>query len=263
MSVARSVPSLLWSVFASLLMLAASARPGQGKPPPSRMERYGAALATVTRQRPTQGLEPLYRLGRLAEAEVRPVIAAYAEAHWRQPGYDLGGHFAPLLKRLPGFALAAYEGSAIWLGPRLAYWQELAARRGQPSDQRFFALLLRQQPDGQPLPAYLEQKTDYDGCRRYGEGILVGLYRDWRAYQASFPNQYVELVAAQLAAVQSVLLAQTPSSICSCDGQRGYLKELAIFVQELPSDPLAAQLTATARELETASRPRRFDCSYN
>jgi hypothetical protein len=92
---------------------------------------------------------------------------------------------------------------------------------------------------------------------------MVALYRDWRRYQVSFPGHYRELVAASLATVQAALAVPAGRPICSCDGPPGYGQELALFVAQLPADPLAVTLRRRQQQLADARAAPRFHCDDN
>ena len=90
--------------------------------------------------------------------------------------------FTRLTVELKGAVINREE--VVLVEPDVDYFQALAAARGDDADRAFFAALKATYPSS-VWPVYVDQKTDFGGCTRFGSMSLVGTYTRWTASNAN------------------------------------------------------------------------------
>lgn len=154
--------------------------------------------------------------------------------------------FTRLQQKLPGALVNRNE--TVFVAPDPAYFNRLAAARGDAADRGFFGAL-KATYSGGVWPVYIEQQTDYSGCTRFGGRSLVETYRAWTEFQRKYPARYVTPAKKE---VDAVLEALTHST-CACGDMAGVERELQQFVRAFPSSPARSEVQ---RRLDAARAGR-------
>lgn len=207
----------------ALAVITAAASPQVGRREQEAVDNYRAALAAAESRVGGRRIEAAFAaivplrnaLMRLGENGL-VVLESLADADYRE-----------LERALRGVIISREEN--IVVQPDAAFFLELAQKRGDRVDRRFFEALAATYPNSL-WPAYIEQQTDYSGCTAYGGGTLVEAYRRWSAFKAAFPGRYVDTVDEELSDIEHELTEST----CACGDAASVVRELEAFVRTFP-----------------------------
>lgn len=142
----------------------------------------------------------------------------------------------------------------LFVEPDPDFFVQLAVGHGDAADGRFFAALKATYPES-VWPVYVDQKTDFSGCTRFGSGKLVDTYRVWSDFRRRFPGRYS---AAARNETERVIDALTEST-CACGETTDVERELALFVRAAPAPRVRAKVEQRLQALRSGRsniRPR-------
>jgi len=244
-----SKPGML-AAAAAIVVLAGVCDAGPLMPPDqAAIDAYRSAIRTAETTRRPRALERAFAaLGRLRDALMRvgddhnTVLESLPEEE-----------FQGLRTELIGVFLNRTE--VVYLEPDAAYFSRLAATRGDAADRVFFATLAATYPRS-PWPVYVDPKTDFGGCVRFGSMALVDTYRTWSGFRRQYPTRYREASQHELDAVV-IELAQ---STCACEGVREVERELQEFIRIFPRLPVSPAIEQRLDDLQRGRSTIHANC---
>ena len=83
----------------------------------------------------------------------------------------------------------------------------------EESESEYYRLKEETASEGDGWPRYIQQLTDDQGCKTYGQGFMAKACFGWSRYQKSFPNSHQEDVTREVASSCENLIAPT----CVCE----------------------------------------------
>ncbi|WP_224360338.1 hypothetical protein [Hyalangium versicolor] len=247
MSARRNVRGL-WVVGCGLLVLMPILTWGQGAKTEDLPARATYLQALNDFQQGRGSLQNLFTLGRAAAREQLESVIAWDAA--MAAGKIPKKRFEPLL---PGFHVGTAE--ALYVFADSNFFLELARRRGDETDRRFFELL-HQTFHGSTSRLYVESITDTTACYHLGSREFISLYRDWSRFKAGAPKAYAETASEELQTLEQTLLVAT----CACGTQEVVDAGFEAFLKTFPKSPIAAQARARLDRIHNHTSDIQFRC---
>jgi hypothetical protein len=161
--------------------------------------------------------------------------------------------FAQLQRDLRGLVVNREE--TLIVQPDADFFLSLAERVGTPADRRFFSAYKRTYANS-VWPMYVEQQTDYSGCTRFGEGMLVGAYRLWLDVLRELPGAYNAPAELEWLKVEHELATST----CACGDRSSVERELQQFLDDFPAAPVRSVVAQRLREIKEGRSNIRLQC---
>lgn len=222
------------AVLIGLLLVGLRAAPAAAQLPDADqpvVDRYRAAMQAVRTGDAPHALETAFEIF----GALRDTLMSPRKAHLTLLESLPEASYQALVTTVPG-AILERENSVIVM-PDPVYFDSLAAARGDSADCAFFAAYRATQPDG-IWPVYLDQKTDEEGCTRFGSLSLVDTYAAWSTFRRRYPGRYAGPVTEEIRAV----LGQLTQSTCACGDLRGARRELETFQKRFPKSPVGQEI---------------------
>lgn len=198
---------------------------------PIDVGEYATALQELQKQSKRQTIEPVYALGIAAAKRLGLVLERLSPAD-----FDL------VKDQMKGFQINRTE--VIYVLPDAIFFKNLAGQKGQDIDMVFFDLLHKTRPNN-VWPVYIEQRTDYSGCTKYGTGLLVEFYGKWSKFRVSYPSAYKTDVENVLEDITRGLLNLDGA----CGSSLDVIKEYNLFLQAYPKSKPAEEIKRKLSEI--------------
>lgn len=194
---------------------------------PAAIDAYLNTLSAVEQAKSPLSMEPLFAAAIAAQNQLME-IQGDGDRAWQETLSE--DQYAQLRKDLRGLTLS--RGHDVYAQLDGAFLSRLAQAHGRDEDRAFFALY-EALWTAEMLPQYLSLGTGQAPCVRFGDGIVVALYRDWWAYWAAHPQHYAEFTAQTLRDLEEVVELGT----CACGDVESVRKELREFSGAFPYSP--------------------------
>jgi hypothetical protein len=212
---------------------------------PEAVERYARDMDVAMRSSGPIALEPVFEEGLAAAKGLDRDLERFDEPTYRK-----------VQGMMAGFLVDREE--AIVVGPHADFFLKLAREKGTSVDRAFFEAQKETYPDGPWWPAYMEPRTDFQGCVIFDGRTLTALYGVWVAFQKSYPERYRAAAQQELAQIEG---EPGLGSTCACGGEEEVQKELENFLKAFPNSPLAAKVAARLQTLKKHASGIRFHCT--
>ena len=242
----RNTCALIWAAIVAATTTVAQPLPSAH----DEIKAYEQAIAAAESAATPRGVESAFG----AIEDLRQALFAPAPGGTRSVLEGLPEADFARLEQLPGVFVRRVE--ILVVHPDAGFFVELAARVGDPADQRFAAAMAATYPDGY-WPVYVEPQTDYSGCTAFGTGVLLEIYLAWSAMAGDFPGRYVSAVARERDAVVEGITRST----CACGDAASVVGDLERMAAALtPADPILPSIYDRLTALDGGHSNIRFDC---
>lgn len=143
----------------------------------------------------------------------------------------------------------------LYVLPNVNCFAQIAEASGSPVDKAFFSAHSATYPSG-VWPVYIEQQTDYSGCTRFGEMVLVNTYKIWDDFLKQHPGRYTMYVKDQISEVERNLSYST----CACGDLNSVRSELEAFSKRYPNSNAKSDIAQRLNELGAGKTEIRANC---
>jgi hypothetical protein len=224
-----------------------ASKPGERKPEYPAREAYLQALEKLAKG---QGgsMQSLFTLAlTAAQEQLQSVLEwdkALAAGKIPKKRFD---------RRLPGFHVGTVD--ALFVVPDSRFFLELARRRGNEVDRRFFDLL-NQTFNGGRSRTYMDPITDVHACYHLGSREFIALYRGWTQFKSGAPAAYQATVNEELQGLEQALLTAT----CVCGTPEIVDAGFEGFLKTFPKSPIAPQVRQRLEKLHAKTGGFLFRC---
>jgi len=165
-----------------------------------------------------------------------------------------GEDYAFVQQHMKGFFV--FREEIVGVKPNMAFFKELAARKGSQEDVDFFDLMAEVYGDG-IWPAFVEQQTDYSGCGSYGDGARTRIYLHAAKLKTPVNEAYKKEIDGMIKGLKESFIAD---GTCVCGGADAVIKELSLFIEKAPDADFIEEVKQLLSKVKAGKSRMGFYC---